>query len=246
MGAVHITAMRTFIARETSRSRVASARLLLLPNRLRLNRIIGPYVSDSLGHSYHQLHGRDDWRDVNTACDLWTYAFFAPLTPTTNRYVPTSATVRRMIGKGDVPGDITGRALAEANSVGFFHWKLQFPEVFRRGGFDAVLGNPPWEQVQPEETKFFAARAPEIAAAPGAKRKALIAKLSTTDPVLGQVWLDFVQQVERSGKTMRESGRFYLTARGEVESVFALCRTFSSLDFLTGKDRRHRPHRYCH
>jgi hypothetical protein len=27
-----------------------------------------------------------------------------------------------------------------------FHWPLEFPEVFARGGFDAVIGNPPWGQ----------------------------------------------------------------------------------------------------
>jgi hypothetical protein len=36
----------------------------------------------------------------------------------------------------------------------FFHWPLEFPDVFARGGFDVVLGNPPWEQLQPEEIKF--------------------------------------------------------------------------------------------
>jgi hypothetical protein len=37
------------------------------------------------------------------------------------------------------------RLRAEQNR--FFHWRLQFPEVFDREspGFDVVLGNPPWE-----------------------------------------------------------------------------------------------------
>src|SRR5207249_3117641 len=25
-----------------------------------------------------------------------------------------------------------------------FHWPLEFPEVFARGGFDAIVGNPPF------------------------------------------------------------------------------------------------------
>lgn len=38
-----------------------------------------------------------------------------------------------------------------------FHWQLAFPEVFLRDaqGFDAVIGNPPWEEVTVEETGFF-------------------------------------------------------------------------------------------
>ena len=39
----------------------------------------------------------------------------------------------------------------------FFHWELEFPDVFnpQRKGFDAVLGNPPWENAQPNIDEFF-------------------------------------------------------------------------------------------
>lgn len=36
------------------------------------------------------------------------------------------------------------------------------------GGFDVVLGNPPWERINIQEQEFFAAREPEIAEAPNA------------------------------------------------------------------------------
>ncbi len=60
----------------------------------------------------------------------------------------------------------------------FFHWHLAFPEVFRprssdqiddedvtgwSGGFDCILGNPPWERIQPEALKFFASKRPGLA-----------------------------------------------------------------------------------
>ena len=37
----------------------------------------------------------------------------------------------------------------------FFHYDLEFAEVFSKGGFDLVLGNPPWAQVRWEEADFF-------------------------------------------------------------------------------------------
>jgi hypothetical protein len=44
-----------------------------------------------------------------------------------------------------------------------FHWPLAFPQVFARGGFDCVLGNPPWERIKLQEEEFFAARHPAVA-----------------------------------------------------------------------------------
>jgi hypothetical protein len=39
----------------------------------------------------------------------------------------------------------------------FFHWDLEFPDVFtpERSGFDAMLGNPPWETLKPNSQEFF-------------------------------------------------------------------------------------------
>jgi hypothetical protein len=40
------------------------------------------------------------------------------------------------------------------------HWPLAFPQVFASGGFDCVLGNPPWERIKLQEEEFFAIRHP--------------------------------------------------------------------------------------
>ena len=52
-------------------------------------------------------------------------------------------------------------ALAVATEVAakrrFFHWELEFPDVFTASqqGFDAMLGNPPWEIQKPSSKEFF-------------------------------------------------------------------------------------------
>lgn len=48
---------------------------------------------------------------------------------------------------------LTAREIALENN--FFHWDLEFAEVFADGGFDLVLGNPPWAPVRWEEADFF-------------------------------------------------------------------------------------------
>jgi len=36
----------------------------------------------------------------------------------------------------------------EMQRINAFEWKTEFPEVFERGGFDAVIGNPPYLRIQ--------------------------------------------------------------------------------------------------
>ena len=72
------------------------------------------------------------------------------------------------------------------------HWELDFPGVFndwypRRGGFDAVIGNPPWERVKLQEVEWFApeTRRPAIAyATPASRRREMINQLMVEgDPI---------------------------------------------------------------
>ncbi|WP_424019054.1 Eco57I restriction-modification methylase domain-containing protein [Halorientalis pallida] len=36
-----------------------------------------------------------------------------------------------------------------------FHWMLEFPKVYADGGFDVIVGNPPWDMLQPRRDEFF-------------------------------------------------------------------------------------------
>ncbi len=108
----------------------------------------------------------------------------------------------------------------------FFHWDLAFPEVFENGGFDCVLGNPPWEKVKLVEKEWFAERAPEIADAPrAADRKRMIQALKTDDFPLYRRFLDAARESEGWSHLMRDTGRYPLCGRGDVNlyAVFAEC-----------------------
>ncbi|MEM7680796.1 MAG: DNA methyltransferase [Planctomycetota bacterium] len=112
----------------------------------------------------------------------------------------------------------------------------KFPEVFERdgwqaagGGFDVVLGNPPWERIKLQEREFFSIPAPEIATASNAaKRRKLVARLESDDPALyeryeqalasAQALMDFCRKAKREGKKI-----FPLTGKGDINTyaVFA-------------------------
>ena len=66
-------------------------------------------------------------------------------------------------GKGEL-ADAVSRAANIAGQYHFFHWPLEFPSVFHRErpGFDVVVGNPPWNEINIEELNFYALREPGI------------------------------------------------------------------------------------
>jgi Eco57I restriction-modification methylase len=99
----------------------------------------------------------------------------------------------------------------------FFHWHLAFPEVFAKGGFDCVLGNPPWERVKLQEKEWFADRRPEIASATSAaERKRLIEELRTEDVVLYAQFADDLRKAEGESHLLRDCGLYPRCARGDL------------------------------
>jgi len=137
-----------------------------------------------------------------------------------------------------------------ANRHQFLHWHLAFPDVFRvpgeagvvtnehagwSGGFSCVLGNPPWEQTQVLEKEFFADRAPHIAEASGAARKALIDGLKASDPELFREFIEARAGTSRADHLIASSNLLPLSAVGRLNS-YAL---FSerNLQLIAGRGR---------
>lgn len=171
------------------------------------------------------LRGSAAWRQLQTACDLWTAAFFAPLESRGGDRVPTTADVRAASGRFDIRSPRAAVAQEAATRLRFFHWPLEFPEVLgERGGFDVVLGNPPWERIKLQEQEFFSGKSAAISAAPNkAARAALIARLPQTDPELWQKYATALHDADCLSLFLRGSDRFPLTARGDINTyvVFA-------------------------
>ena len=71
--------------------------------------------------------------------------FYIPKTPDHDPELMTDAQFRRFWNDGLVPaGQPAAMAQAIANDKRFFHWFLEFPDIIARGGFDCILGNPPY------------------------------------------------------------------------------------------------------
>lgn len=160
-----------------------------------------------------------DWWRLKRAADLWTAAFLLPLTRETTEATPRSDDVWAALDGQALPEALTTAAEQAAERYRFFHWPLEFPDAEAQGGFDVVLGNPPWERTKLEEKQFFASRDRAIAEAPNkARRQEMIARLETEKPELWREFQEAKHAAEAEAKFVRGSGRFPLTGVGDLNT----------------------------
>ncbi len=169
--------------------------------------------------------------------DAWCAAFVAPKQP--EDPILTDKEVRLCRDHPDRASvevhDVVRRMKQQYN---FLHLHVAFPDVFEvpdnpddaanercgwSGGFDAVLGNPPWDKVEFSETEYFASRDPNVASLPGAKRKTAITHLAADDPLLHEAYRAALRQTGGERTLMASTGRFPLCGLGRINTyaVFA-------------------------
>lgn len=93
--------------------------------------------------AFAALQQHPDFRRVKGACDLWTSAFFQ--TFGSGATVITTDSLRTALTQpGALDGRVAGMVGVTAQARRFIHWPLAFPEVMDQGGFDLIVGNPPF------------------------------------------------------------------------------------------------------
>jgi hypothetical protein len=137
------------------------------------------------------------------------------------------------LGRSDPPtareegryfADILAKARELIAEERFFNWQIAFPGVWSiwesaelHGGFDAVIGNPPWDRMKFQEVEWFAARRPEIALAPrAADRKRMIAALVEAEDPLAANFLTAKDRAEQGTWVARACGDYPLLSGGDV------------------------------
>ena len=130
----------------------------------------------------------------------------------------------------------------------FLNWQITFPGVWKNwqgkeleGGFDAVVGNPPWDRIKLQQVEWFAARRPEIAKAQKAsdRGKMIAALKKAKDPLFS----DYDKADKRAADTLRiarRSGHYPLLSGGDinlyslfVERAHALVKPTGMVGLLT-------------
>ncbi len=166
-----------------------------------------------------------DWLDIRDSDDTAAlHAFFEgrlgdPLDIAQGRCAVSTATP-----DGERFAGLLERARGLMAEERFLNWQAAFPGVWTNlknvepdGGFDAVIGNPPWDRIKLQQVEWFAARRPAIALAQrAADRKRMIAALETAGDPLGH---DFAKASERAAtatRMARTCGDYPLLSRGDV------------------------------
>ena len=110
-----------------------------------------------------------------------------------------------------------------ADREAFLHWEVAFPGVWqdwnksrKGGGFDAIIGNPPWDRIKLQEVEWFAARDSKLAGAPTAaeRRQAIRALRDSDSPLVGN----------------------FDAAKARSESLSRMVRTYGDYPLLSGGD----------
>ena len=187
---------------------------------------------------------------LRRACDIFTYAFFKqfsddddyneienlpqiPYTRTVYHALQEISSIDNpLVNYTPLSDDFKAEVAEVAAKQRFFHWCVEFPEVFANGGgFDVMCGNPPWDKLQMEDEKWFAGKDNDIVDAPNqAARDKKIKALKDTNPRLYNDYQEARHAIASQSNYVKNSGRFTLTNNGKIElsSLFAeVCLNFS-------------------
>ena len=135
-----------------------------------------------------ELLGSAEWRSLKQAMDLWCACWFWPADELDRAPLPTTF--------ADPPAETRAAAARVAAEMRFFHWELEFPDVFREegSGFDAMLGNPPWENFQPNPEEFFSNEDPLFRSYGRLVKRERQREMFTASEDLESRWLAYLAQ----------------------------------------------------
>ncbi|MDH0869811.1 Eco57I restriction-modification methylase domain-containing protein [Agrobacterium pusense] len=197
--------------------------------------------------AFEALHRGKSWWAKKTASDLYVAAFLRPkqfresamATSKELDLVPTTLDVQTALAGAQGNPQLTATAIDLSRSAYAFHWPLEFADIMTAGGFDVVIGNPPWERIKLQEQEFFATRDADIATAINAAERTRLIKDLEKAPAgspmraLFQTFETAKRNAEAASIFARvpgeDGGRFPLAGRGDVNTYALFAESFLRL-----------------
>lgn len=187
---------------------------------------------------YEKLVDSSDYRYGGLLADAWCAAFVWKKRKLEALPYPITEEEFRRIEESpfNVPKWMEQEIKRLAGQYQFFHWHLAFPGVFRvissnktpenedtgwSGGFDVLLGNPPWETLELSEKEFFSNIAPDIVEAENrSRRKKLIDKLSENNPAIHAKYIEASRFMLGRRALIQTAGMYPFTSYGRINTAF--------------------------
>ncbi len=168
---------------------------------------------------------------LQQAADLFVGAFLSPkAAPQDVEHTPTSQNLYLALFTDKAPENLpevkqAGRleqATQRARDARVLHWPLAFVQVFQKGGFDCVLGNPPWERIKLQEEEFFAAENRLVAQAKNKAERAQRIEWLAQGMLARHLYPELEHAPDEAAKEQETYARFIAARRiAEAASVFA-------------------------
>jgi len=182
--------------------------------------------------AFHEGERAYDYQTQLQLFDTWCAAFFIPKIFEPNSTTPVGITQRHIAdlsqGRG-LPAALARSVRDLSARHCFFHWPLAFPEVFAKGGFDLIIGNPPWDTLSPDQREFFGQYHDGMRSLSPSEQKPVIAGL-LEDGAIAEAWTDHCRDLYTAVHFMKNSGRYKLFAPGNLgKGDFNVYRMFVEL-----------------
>jgi N-6 DNA Methylase len=182
---------------------------------------------------FRDLRESAPFQALSLVCDVWASA---PLAEKREGLpILTQGVVYRALD-GSLSDEQTAMVEGLRNEYSLFHWPLEFPEVFSRGGFDLVLGNPPWKTLSPDLKEFFGPYDPEIRFADKDGQREIVERL-LDDEAIARGWRHYCRSLYASVHAFKNGGRYRLFAAGNLgKGDFDIYRMFAETALATTRD----------
>ena len=195
-----------------------------------------PEEVEAKAAQYDLLQHAANYADKHLSADAWCAAFFWRKVPKDQggfEFPLTNDLYWRLErDRQSVPSDILGEIQRLAQHYKFFHWHLEFPDVFgadTNGGFDCILGNPPWDALSPDQREFFSQWIGGLRSmAPEEQTQKINSILG--DSQVAKKWSDHCRDLFALVHFLKDSGVYTLYAEGNLgKGDFNIYRMFVEL-----------------
>ena len=166
-----------------------------------------------------------DWLNIRDRDDkAMLYAYYAGIFGDPIGIASGKIKVLTETGDGNRFAGLLDEARSLLDDERFFNWQVAFPGVWSEwesaglnGGFDAVIGNPPWDRMKLQQVEWFAARRHQIALAQRAvDRKRMIADLEKAGEPLSRDFAEANERATAAVRMARAGGDYPLLSGGDI------------------------------